>query len=485
MKNEKKYFLTMVFVLIIMCFIPLSVKAENITLKEVTINAIKPTSEEQAFVVFEKIYFEQEYLIDSSTCNANFTECEATYQGKEIKLSINYNYDNDTKKVIDSIVKNITKDNYELTDLEYFNWLTYYLKNLAVDPDAEEVSMVNFSSELKKAVGYKNFSIDIRMGDDFDLLTERGGVSEFTYNDTLYYVGENPLIVSYYHLFYIDSNSNDMVKDVENRLKKEFGNIYTVADSNKTVLEYLNEYFQDLYLNDSFYNGLYSSKEECARDLIQNRVYSTDGAYHHLNNYLNEPVYEVTATIGNLSETYYVIPIKDSSKVTELTYKTIDVNSDIEISTNGKLPLDTLIKVVKLTGGTDYENIIKVLNNENIVMYDLKLFSNALNSNITRLDSGKFEVKIPVPDSLNGKELIVYYVDSNNNIEEHDVQVKDNYAVFTTDHFSIYTLAEKNTIQSNIQNPQTSDNILPVIFTFTISIMLISTLLISKRKKFD
>ena len=479
MKNEKNYFLTVVFALIIMCFIPLSVDAE-----EFTINAIKPTSEEQAFIVFEKIYFEKEYVVDSSTCNANFTECDATYQGKEIKLSINYNYDSDTKKVIDGIVKNITKDNYELTDLEYFNWLTYYLKNLAVDPDAEEVGMVNFSSELRKAVGYKNFSIDIRMGDDFDLFTTRGGVSQFTYNDTLYYIGENPLSVSYYHLFYIDSNSNDMVKEVENRLKKEFGDIYTVADTNKTVLEYINEYFQDLYLNDSYYNSLYSSKEECARDLIQNTVYSSDGAYHHLNDYLNEPVYKVTATIGNLSENNYVIPIKDSSKITELTYKTIDVNSDIEISTNGKLPLDTLIKVVKLTGGTDYENIIKVLNSENIVMYDLKLFSNTLNSSITRLDSGKFEVKIPVPDSLNGKELIVYYVDSNNNIEEYDVQVKDNYAVFITDHFSIYTLAEKNATQSNIQNPQTADNILPIIFTFTISIMLISALLI-KMKKFN
>ena len=54
MKNEKNYFLTLVFALIIMCFIPLSVDAE-----EFTINAIKPTSEEQALIVFEKIYFEK------------------------------------------------------------------------------------------------------------------------------------------------------------------------------------------------------------------------------------------------------------------------------------------------------------------------------------------------------------------------------------------------------------------------------------------
>ena len=52
MKNEKNYFLTLVFALIIMCFIPLSVDAE-----EFTINAIKPTSEEQAFIVFEKNIF--------------------------------------------------------------------------------------------------------------------------------------------------------------------------------------------------------------------------------------------------------------------------------------------------------------------------------------------------------------------------------------------------------------------------------------------
>ena len=36
-----------------------------------------------------------------------------------------------------------------------------------------------------------------------------------------------------------------------------------------------------------------------------------------------------------------------------------------------------------------------------------------------------------------------YQVKGTGEKEEHDVTIKDGYAVFTTDHFSIYTLAEK------------------------------------------
>lgn len=56
-----------------------------------------------------------------------------------------------------------------------------------------------------------------------------------------------------------------------------------------------------------------------------------------------------------------------------------------------------------------------------------------------------FEVKIPIADSLKGKTLTAYYVDNNDKVVEYEVKVKDGYATFTINHFSIYTLAEKKT----------------------------------------
>lgn len=59
------------------------------------------------------------------------------------------------------------------------------------------------------------------------------------------------------------------------------------------------------------------------------------------------------------------------------------------------------------------------------------------------LEDGSFEVRIPLSEKLKGKDLVAYYVDNNGNKEEHEVTIKDGYAVFNTNHFSTYTLAEK------------------------------------------
>ena len=42
-----------------------------------------------------------------------------------------------------------------------------------------------------------------------------------------------------------------------------------------------------------------------------------------------------------------------------------------------------------------------------------------LNEYITRLASGNFEVRIPIPENLKEKNLMVYYVGEDNKIEEY------------------------------------------------------------------
>ena len=66
-----------------------------------------------------------------------------------------------------------------------------------------------------------------------------------------------------------------------------------------------------------------------------------------------------------------------------------------------------------------------------------------MNGYVTKLKDGKFEVRIPIPENFDKESLAVYYVDDKDKKIEHEVTVKENYAVFTTNHFSIYTLAEK------------------------------------------
>ncbi len=102
-------------------------------------------------------------------------------------------------------------------------------------------------------------------------------------------------------------------------------------------------------------------------------------------------------------------------------------------------------------------------------MYDLKLFSKSLDNYVSKLVNGSFEVKIPIKDEYKNKNLIAYYVDDNGKVTEYEVTVKDGYAIFNTDHFSIYTLGVKN-----VNNPQTGDNIINSVILAFVSIICLS-----------
>ncbi len=54
--------------------------------------------------------------------------------------------------------------------------------------------------------------------------------------------------------------------------------------------------------------------------------------------------------------------------------------------------------------------------------------------------SGSVTVEIPVPESMNGKEIAVYRVEANGSRTDMNAKVRDGYAVFATDHFSRYVL---------------------------------------------
>ncbi len=122
------------------------------------------------------------------------------------------------------------------------------------------------------------------------------------------------------------------------------------------------------------------------------------------------------------------------------------------------VPLDTTVVAEKLTEGETFNKVVTALEKveeiadvETGVSYDISLFSAALNDNITKLDNGTFKVTLPIPEGLEGKSLTalaVYYVDDAGKVTEHpiDPNSPEKYVTFETDHFSIYTLAEKRVV---------------------------------------
>ena len=181
------------------------------------------------------------------------------------------------------------------------------------------------------------------------------------------------------------------------------------------------------------------------KEYILSQYDEEDGEFNFLQNAAGD--YWFNMEIGDVSHMFVVIV--DSDGMVNPQYRSSDVATDVTVSSgNNSIPLDTRINVDQLTSGAVYEKIIKTLNVEDNLTFDISLYSCSLEKNITKLSNGKFEVNIPVGSNFKDKSLVVYYVDDKLGIQEFEVTVKDGYAIFETDHFSIYTLAEATVIET-------------------------------------
>jgi len=158
---------------------------------------------------------------------------------------------------------------------------------------------------------------------------------------------------------------------------------------------------------------------------------------------------------------------KNTKKINEIEFKTKDLESDVEInSSSGKIPLDTLIEVDIIgKNHKEFKEILEILKKEDGMIYDLKLYSETLQKYITKLDNGKFKVRIPIKKELQNQKLKAYYITDEKEIEEYNVLIENGYAVFETDHFSTYTIAKAG----ETPNPETYNGITIYIFLGIIS----------------
>ena len=157
-----------------------------------------------------------------------------------------------------------------------------------------------------------------------------------------------------------------------------------------------------------------------------------------------------------------------------------------------------MIQIKELTSGEEYNKILKILNISNSEMFDISLFSNSVNKYISKLENGSFEVRIPINEKFKDKNLVVYYVDDIGKVTEYPVEVSNNEAIFKTNHFSIYTLAELTEKEPNeegttkeeqtnneVNNPKTGDNIVTYIVIGVVAILgiIVCVVMYLKKKK--
>lgn len=93
--------------------------------------------------------------------------------------------------------------------------------------------------------------------------------------------------------------------------------------------------------------------------------------------------------------------------------------------------------------------VINQLNTTNYIAYDMSLLLNGHNIQ----PNGKVEISIDIPDDYDESKVKVYY-EKDGKITDMNAVVKDSKAIFKTDHFSHYILAETN---QDIIDAETTD----------------------------
>lgn len=390
----------------------------NHTERKFTLNSIPATNEN----MFESLVQANYDLFDSlsfKSCNDSYTTCTFTDMMNFTAFDnvvIEYNYDKDIKIIAQAVVNAglLNNTDFVATDVELLNFINY------------GGSLADYTSAFKEQLSNLNFrfEMDQRGGAFEPFNTAAIGFYKFLYNDTLYAI-KDFMSINAPHIIYVPSDTTNVKSAIEARLQTLFADdlVLTVDESDDTVNELLTSYGE-------------------------NTISGGDVKYYILT--VNDP------DSYRDGQEFFFMAEKDSSKVNNnVSFKSSDLVTSVSVSTDENIPLDTLIDVTHITSGDEYNNIISALDIEDGEVFDINLFSNAQDRRITRLENGKFLVSIPVPEKYEGKALIIYYVDSedNNKVTEYNVVVKDGYATFETDHFSIYTL----TINPNQTSNTTSD----------------------------
>lgn len=440
------------------------------------LNAIKPRNDDELDYYINvyslSIFSDEEYHIYISNINDDMTEgllnlSKTDENGNWLDIESHVvqlkwqTEDSLIKNSVNSYIKNMEdtrpKDNenpsviyYDLIDLSKINYMNYLKSSSEIDVN----NYVKYISDIKKIFVGSNIDLylDVRAGDYAPMYRLGFGGLVVYYNDIMYGLVDRVGIIQK-NVIYIPNETEDT------------SDAY-IAAAKKRIDEYL---------------GNTETKIEVAGTLD-----SIDTYFSELGDKSKMGKYYYNVTVGKVTEEF--VFIKDSSKIETPTYNTKDIRTNVSVSTtSSEVPLDTVVKVEEIKNDSEeFKNInliLKIENEDEMQVYDIKLYSESSSEYITKLENGKFEVSLPIKDSLKGKKLVAYYINENGEIEEHDVTVVDGVATFTTDHFSVYTIAEKNNTISGEQVPPTGDNITTYICIGLIGLIGLGTSLVLRKRE--
>lgn len=460
-----KNVLTLLCVVIIGCLSLISVYAASVddylVDGKLNVNSIAPSSFEESYNYVSSYLMGKEGIVRGypGDCNSDFTVCDIDIDFEEgdpsfkENVGITYQQSNAViKSKVDSFITSMgVNPVFSLNDLEVVNYIVNGVE-LTTGTESDRAIMANYSGELKSKLQYSNILADFRTataaGVNALLYTQQAGNLVLRFNDIAYGYATLASVMQKNIIYVPTGTSEDKYLEVaQKRINDYLGNSSVVLSEGGSISE-----------------DLITDPEELSGILSDLGVSDVDQYF--------------TLTYEDLEYSFLIVA--DSTKMINPTLRTNDLITGAQISTSlSEIPLDSAIDANILTSGDEYSEIIRVLDKDDVKMYDLKLYSKSLDSNITELSNGTFEVRLPVPSELEGKALVVYYVTSEGKIEEHEVTVSDGYAVFTTNHFSIYTLSEKTVSEAN---PKTYDGIIAWIILGTISFVGLTGAVIYRRR---
>lgn len=339
-------------------------------------------------------------------------ENPSSVYSQEIKVAYNP-VDSATKTVAEKYIKvlnpeQITDEPKEriinMHDMDMINML------FNTQDDVDDYLLMNYSSEFKKLIENSNLSAEFAPGAGGRGIMSReamGGMG-LVKDGTVY--GVSNIFFTAANLFFVPDSTEDSTEAIalaaKIRIEKYLGKEVTV--------EFSGPINDDMNLDVSILGDIY-------------------GGDYDFNSYYN-------ITIDG--KTYPFFIFKDGSKMVDISFGTKDIYSGAKITADSPcVPNDSMIKYDVIDkNSTEAKNLLAAFGLTDGHSFDISLSSKTKGTYISKLDDGTFKVYIPLTDELKGKELTAYYKTADGKIEKYAVSVEGDYAVFSTSHFSTYTI---------------------------------------------
>lgn len=474
---------------------------DRIENSELVINSVIPKTEAEArsYITY-KLFNSNKALNDYYRSTGSYsysvsckTGCNEDFSGTYIlNICINNNCEErdiniifDDSKLDSKIASMVNKYLNEFPQGKQYNiWPSNPVEHVIYIDDIELISYISKLDwkyepvwDLQKGLGILNYNENYRnltkgfnltdpwgfAGNGLDIFISNSNNLIYNYNDVIYGISDFKIRTFILNAIYVDddadiSDDTKLLKAVEDRINSELGNVASASIGDNTWLSSnLTEINED-YLSKY---GIILDESKISNQIVK---------------------------IGIKGNEYPFIVIKDSSKIKKINNVTTkDFLSNSSIEYNSKfIPADSKIRFKQKLDNNSILNKLNLINGET---FDISLFSSTFNDYINGDNTNDFTVTIPIAKNLKNKELAVYYIDKNGNIEKYDVKINGNFATFKTKHFSEYTIGassidnkEENS-NKKIENPKTYDSI--YIWTCLLMTSLLGTGMILIRKGKD